>query len=134
MGGLTNDRVDYVVALLGRGPDTKPRLVRTDDDGNLLVTDTVAPTQQVASNVPTNRVSLNANTVTLLVAARANRLSLILQNLTGVDIYIGQDNTVSALTGLLLQGVVANAASLHYTGAIYGISSTPSKVAVMELY
>lgn len=136
MGGLTNDRVDSVVALLARyAQDTRPRLVACDDNGQLLVSLSGGSiTQPVASRAPTSQVALLANTVTLLVAARANRLSVIIQNLSTQDIYIGEDNLVTTSSGLLLLGTVGTPASLHYTGDIYGISAGASRVSVMELY
>ncbi len=57
---------------------------------------------------------------TLIKAAKSDRRSLVIENISDTDIYIGLDNAVTTATGLLLK---ANASIefTYYNGTIYGI-------------
>jgi hypothetical protein len=60
-------------------------------------------------------------TPTLIVAARAGRDTVIIENMGTTSVFLGDAN-VSATNGLLLPGAVGASVALETTDAIYGIT------------
>ena len=68
-----------------------------------------------------------ATAATLIVAARAGRDTVIIENSGTTAVYIG-DSTVTTSTGLLLPGVLGASVALETTDAVYGRVASGSQV------
>lgn len=85
---------------------------------------TTQPTSAVSrANLATNQVSVAA-TATLVVAARAGRDSVTVENHGTTDVYVGSSSGVTTSTGILLPGTKGAAITLSYSGAVYAIVAT----------
>jgi hypothetical protein len=75
------------------------------------------------------------STTTLVLAANANRHSLLIQNISTPKLYLGQDSTLSTATGaavLITYGSFSdesNGAGKCWPGAIYGIADDSTTIA-----
>lgn len=68
-----------------------------------------------------------ATTATPIVAARAGRDTVIIENSGTTAVYLG-NSTVTTSTGLLLPGVLGASISLETTDAVYGIVAAGTQV------
>lgn len=89
----------------------------------LLVSNAGSTGPAGADNFGTNQVALSI-AATLISAARVGRQSITVVNLSAIDIYIGNSNTVTTSTGQLLLGIRGTAMTLNIVGAVYGIAAT----------
>lgn len=84
-----------------------------------------------------NTVTVGA-TATLIVAANANRHSVIITNTsTSVNLYIGPDSSVTTSNGILVSTsggnlTEDNSGTRIYTGPIYGIAGSSIDVRYWE--
>lgn len=68
-----------------------------------------------------------AATATQIVAARAGRDTVIIEQTGAKDVYVGASD-VTTSTGMLLPGVVGASISLETTDAVYGIVASGTQV------
>jgi hypothetical protein len=75
-----------------------------------------------------------ATTATLIAAAKPSRKSILIQNVSAQDVYVGYTSAVTTSTGIKISAGSGMSDDL-YTGAIYGIvSATTSDVRYAEVY
>lgn len=105
--------------------DQGARLQQGDRSGNQLVRDAGG------ANYNTGQATIGTSSG-IIIAANPNRLALIITNLGGAVVYLGQATVVLPTTGW---GLVANGSlNVTSTAAFYGISSsTGNVVTYMEL-
>lgn len=72
---------------------------------------------------------------TLIIAARAGRANVTVENTGNVGVFIGPTSAVTVTNGMLLPGVIGASITLPYTGALYGVTAAGSQVLTLyELY
>lgn len=92
-----------------------------------------ATTPVGSANFTPAQVSVTTS-ATLIVAARAGRTLVTVENTTTTDIYIG-GASVTTSTGHLLPGTKGASLTIPYTGALYGIvASGSATVTEAEVY
>jgi len=86
------------------------------------------------SNLATGQVTITT-AATQIVAARAGRSSVMVQNLGTTDVWIGPANTVTVGNGILLVGTKGATLTIPTQGALWGIVQTGTQaVAFSEGY
>ncbi len=118
---LESDTAQTVIGYLGDGEITDDSI-----GGNIAIGSPLP-----GSNTPDyGAVTLVAATATVIAAANTNRNEILIQNLTGSDIYIGSDSSVTNLNGIK----VPNNGQLttRLTSAIYGYSTPGGDVRFLE--
>lgn len=105
----------------GAGTAANPLMTSTPGSANVA-------TSQAAS-------SISPAAGTLLVAARANRRSVTITNITGAQpIYVGGSG-VTVATGDFIPGTAGSSKTYPTTAALYGTSPTAAQtVSVVETY
>jgi hypothetical protein len=93
----------------------------TDSEGNPLGVSVGA----VAGAFATGQASI-ADTATLIAAANANRLRLVIVMHGTTDVYVGASG-LSTATGQLLKGVAGNQLVIKHNQAVYGIVASGSQ-------
>jgi hypothetical protein len=83
------------------------------------------------TNFATAQVTVAA-TATLIVAARAGRDTVIIENAGTTAVYIGGSGVTTA-TGMLLPGVLGASIAIETTAAVYGITASGTQaVTIIE--
>ena len=135
-GNQDADRAGYSITTSAKWAGNQPG-VRSWADAVVLIDQNGNPVGAggaAYSNMTPAQVSVAA-TATQIVAARAGRGSVTIQNTTTTPVYIGSTNAVTTTTGILLPGTVGATITLPYSGAVYGIVGTGSAtVTEYELY
>ena len=85
------------------------------------------------TNFATSQATI-ATTATLIVAARAGRDTVIIENSGTTAVYLG-NSAVTTSTGLLLPGVLGASVSIETTDAVYGrVASGTQVVTAIETF
>lgn len=97
--------------------------------------ESATPIRNVAvPGIAHNQVDVDI-TATQIVAGRIGRRTILIINHSSVDVYLGFDNTVTALTGLLLTGTKGTGINIPTETAVFGIAASGApRVSYMELF
>jgi hypothetical protein len=90
-----------------------------------------------ATNMAVGQVNIGT-TATLVVPVRSGRIRVTLANGTANNVWCGPDNTVTIITGDVLQGSTNQGTGSHkdyeYQGEIWCVATTPSTVTFHEIW
>ena len=117
-------------------PANASNAIKPNADGSINVNVSGSAPVKGAANFATGQVSVTTSAGgTLIAAARATRVVIVMINDTGTDgVFIGASGVTTG-TGLNLVAIQGAGAALDVTGAIYGIVATTSQtVSFFEEY
>lgn len=106
--------------------------LKINPDGSINVDTTTGPGAGAGS---TKQVTVDNSGTTVVVAARADRIAVMITNLGTTDVYLGFATGLTTGTGDLLPGIKGASVTIPTTAEVFGVVAAASQaVSVMEIY